>query len=247
MRRLLRRLGAILTTLMVVGCGPQSQPFPAQTPEEIKRLSAVTDGVVLLIRSSNRDEALPQAVAALSAASDIYRQHKDAIRSTTNTEVLACIRSHASEILDLETMLARRDEAAGRQDEQLVQRRTALLWSLASDMGGCAALSMELLINSEKRPAALQHGAIVISEIYSTAVITRAALGLKVEPLLADQIRAYERILEILGQEQKAPFINDALPKLKAALAHTKSSAPQQDPVAAGLPPTPRIHLAEST
>jgi hypothetical protein len=183
----------------------------------------------------------------LSAASEIYRQHKDAIRSTTNTDTLACINTQASVILDLETMLAKRDEAARQENEKMVKRRTAELWSLAWGMDGCAALSMEYLINSEKRPAALQHGAIVISEIYSTAVITRAALGLKVEPLLADQIRAYERVLERLGPEQKAPFINDALPKLKAALAHTRSSAPQQDPVAAGLPPMPRIHLAEST
>src|SRR5687767_10574931 len=165
MRRFLRGLGAILTTLLVIGCGPQSQPFQAQTPEEIKRLTAVTDGVVLLIRSSNRDEALPHAIGALSAASEIYRQHKDAIRSTTNTDTLACISTQASVILDLETMLAKRDEAARQENEKIVKRRTAELWSLAWGMDGCAALSMEYLINSEKRPAALQHGAIVISEI----------------------------------------------------------------------------------
>jgi hypothetical protein len=247
MRRFLRGLAAILTTLMVVGCGPQSQPFPTQTPEEIKQLTAVTDAVVHLVGNSNPDEALPQAVAALTAASKIYRVHKEAILTTTNSDVLACISAHTNEILDLETMLARRDEAAGRQDEEMVKRRTMLLWSLAWDMDGCAAMSIELLINMEKRPAALQHGAIAISEIYSTAMITRAAIGLKVEPLLADQIRAYERVLQGLGPEQKAPFINDALPKLKAALAQTRSSVPQQGAVGAGLPPTPHIHLAEST
>ena len=227
MRRLLRGLGAILTALLVVGCGPRSQPFPVQSPEEIEQLTAVTDGVVALIGSSKRDEALPQALAALSAAREIYRLHADAIRSRTNTDVLTCIRTHSIGILDLETLLARRDEAARQQDEDTVKRRNADLWMLASDMGGCAAMSMEFLINAEKRPAALQHGAILISEIYSTAVIIRAALGLKVEPLLADQIRAYERVLATLGPEQKAPFINDALPKLKAALAQTKSSAPE--------------------
>jgi hypothetical protein len=247
MRSFMRELGAILTTLMVVGCGPQPEPFPAQTPAEIKQLTAVTDAVVLLIGSSERGQALPQAIAALSAARETYQLHGDAIRSMTNTDALACIRSHANEITELETMLARRDEAAARQDEKMVKRRTTFLRRLASDMGGCAALSLELLINAEKRPAALQHGAIVISEIYATAVITRAAAGAKVELLLTDQIRAYETVLARLGPEQKAPFIDDALPKLKAALDQTRSSAPRQDPIAAGLPPTPHIHLAEST
>lgn len=245
-------LGAILTALLVVGCGPQSQPFPTQTPEEIKQLTAVTDGVVALIRSSNRREALRPALDALSAADGIFRQHREAIRNTTNTDplvtdALVCIRTHAGMILDLETLLARLDEAVRQQDQDGIKHQTASMWLLASDIGGCAARSGLVLIDSEKRPAALQHGAIVISEIFSAAIIFRAAAGLTVEPLLADQIRAYETVLERLGPEHKAPFIDDALPKLKAALAQTRSSAPPRDPVAAGLPPTPHIHLAEST
>lgn len=53
-----RRIGglaAILTLMTLIGCSPQPDPFPAKTPEEIKQLTDVTDGVVELIRSSERD------------------------------------------------------------------------------------------------------------------------------------------------------------------------------------------------
>lgn len=215
----MRGLAAILTMMTLVGCTPQPEPFPAKTPEEIKQLTDVTDGVVAVIRSSERTEALRQALTALSAAREQYRQHKDAIRTLENAEQLACISSHATDIQDLETMLRKLEEATRRQDDVMVERRNAMLWLLAANMGECAATSSIFLVENEKRPEALKHGAVVISEIYSTVVTFRAAVGLKVAPVLKDQIRAYETVVTELGPDHGVQLVTDALPKLKATLA----------------------------
>jgi hypothetical protein len=205
--------------MTIVGCGPRVEPFPAKTPEQIKQLTDVTDGAVAVIRSPESEEALRQALAALSAASEQYRQHKEAILTEKNAEMIGCINSHAIEILDLPTMLEKRDQAASQGDETKAKRRNAMLWSHAGDVGGCAATSTMLLIDQEQRPEALKHGAVVIAEIYSTLTIFRAAVGLKVAPVLKDQIRTYESIVTKLGPEQPVQVVTDALPKLRATLA----------------------------
>jgi hypothetical protein len=212
-------LAAILTTLTLIGCTPQPKPFPAKSPEEIKQLTDVTDAVVELVRSPERDEALRQALAALSAANGQYRQHKDAILSETNSELMGCISSHAIGVLDLEGMLAKRDEAASRQDEAKLEGHNGMLWLLAAEMGECTARSSLSLIDPEQRPEALKHAAVVISEIYSAVVIFRAAAGLKVAPLLKDQVRDYETVVTRLGPDHGLQVVTDALPKLKATLA----------------------------
>jgi hypothetical protein len=215
----MQALIAIVTTVMIASCSRQIEPFPAKTPEQTKQLTDVTDSVLALVRNPDSDAALRQALAALDAASEQYRQHKDAIGNQTNAEMIGCIHSNASLILDLETMLAKRDEAARQQDVVMVNRRDDALWSFVQNIGSCAATSPLFIIDAEHRPEALEHGAVVMSESYSTAVIARAAAGLKVAPLLRDQIRTYETIVTRLGPEQEVPVATDALPKLRATLA----------------------------
>jgi hypothetical protein len=230
-----RGLAVSLVTLTLIGCGPQPKPFPAKTPEQIKQLTDVTDSAIAVIRNPGDKEALQRAIAALTAASGQYRQHKDAVLTEATAEVLGCIDAHEIEILDIQTLIEKRDEAARLHDDLAVKRRTAVLWSLAWNIDGCTARSSIVLIDEEHRPEALKHGAIAVSEIYANVEIVRAALGLKVAPLLKDQIRAYETVLARLGPKHPMPFVSDALPKLKATLAALESSPGYKDPASGQL------------
>jgi hypothetical protein len=214
-----RALATLLTTLMVAGCGPQTKPFPAKTPEQLKQLTEVTDRVLLLVGSAERGPAMRQAIEALGAAREQYQQHSDAIVNQTNAEAISCIGSQAIEIMDFETSLAKLEEAAQRQDEIMTKRRTTLLRLLTGDAVQCAILSTIHLAEHEKRPEALKHGAVLISQIYAIAAIYHAATDRRPGWVLKDQIRAYEIILTKLGPRHEAPVVTDALPKLKAALA----------------------------
>jgi hypothetical protein len=230
-----RALAFSLMTLTVSGCGPQPKPFPAKTPEQIKQLTDVTDGTVAVIRNPEDKAALQRALAALTAAREQYRQHKDAVLTEANAEVFGCLDAHEIEILDIPTMIEKRDEAASQHDDLAVKRREAVLWSLTSNIGGCAAKASIVLIDMEQRPEALQHGAIVVSEGYATLEIVRAALGLKVALPLQDHIRAYETVLERLGPKHPMPFVTDALPKLKATLAALEASPAHKEPASGQL------------
>lgn len=221
---LVRWVAGIVTTLMVVGCGPQPEAYVAQTPEELKQLTDVTDRVLLLLRNPDDGTAMRQAIEAVVAADRQYRQHGEAILKRENSDAIACIHSHAIEILDLETRIEKRDEAASRQDDAGAKRRTTMLRLLASDMYGCAVKSIDLLINFEQRREAIQHGAILISQIYSIVAITHAAAGRKPTVILQDQIRTYEQIVEKLGPKHQAAVITDALPKLKETLANLEKT-----------------------
>lgn len=218
---------AIFATLVVAGCGPQPEAFPAKTPEELEQLTDVTDRVVLLMRNiaegtgrtAERDALMRQAIQAVTKASPQYQRHSDAIITMENSNSRACIGALSIEIMDLETMLARYDEAVQRQDEIIASRRKSMLQLLAMDAGRCAVLSTIQLIEQEKRREALKHGAVVISEMYAIAFIIRAATELKVAPLLKDQIRAYETLVAKLGPKHEVQLVTDALPKLKETLA----------------------------
>lgn len=220
----LRGLAAILATLAFVGCGPQPKAYTAKTPEELQQLTEVTDRVLLLAQSAEPGAALRDAIAALNAADRQYRQHGEAIVTRDNADAIACIHSRAMEILDLEMIVARRDEAARRQDEAAAKRRNAMLIHEAMDVFQCVIVSTDLLIDREQRPEALKHGAVLISEIYAVAAILRAAAGLPPATLLKDQIRTYEKIAAKLGPKHEVQVITDALPKLKAALASVEES-----------------------
>lgn len=230
-----RGLAALLATLTLIGCAPQPKPFPAKTPEEIKQLTDVTDRAIAVIRNPKDRAAVRQAVAALDAASAQYEQHFDAIRTRENAEVLACIRSHTYNVLDLDILLSRRDEAERLQDGEKMKRWDAMLWLLAQDVGTCATTSSLFLIKDEQRPEALKHGAVLVSEIYSTLEIFRAASGLHVAAFLRDQIRTYETLVKKLGPGQQVPGVTDALPKLQATLAALESDPGYNEPAAGQL------------
>jgi hypothetical protein len=231
----IRWLAALLATLTLTGCGPQPKPFPAKTPEEIKQLTEVTDRTLALIRNPKDRTAVRQALAALDAASAQYEQHVEAIRTLENAEVLACIRSQSMNVLDLEILLARRDEAERMQDGPTLKRRDGMLWLLSQDVGTCAATSSQYLISHEERPEALKHGAVLVSEIYATLAIFRAGSGLRVASFLRQQIRDYETLIKKLGPGQEVPGVTDALPKLKETLAALESDPSYNEPAAGQL------------
>jgi hypothetical protein len=222
---------AILATVFVGGCARQPEAFSATTPGDLKQLTEVTDRVLLLARSleesaepSSRREAIRQAIAAVAAAESQYQRHGDAISNRTNAETLGCIRAHAMNILDLEIIIARLDEAAQRQDEAKVTGRKTLLQKMAMDASHCAAQSTQLLVMSEKRRDALEHGSILISKIYAIAATNRAASGLSLGPLLESQIRTYETVVAKLGPKHDVPVVTDALPKLRETVAMLETS-----------------------
>lgn len=105
--------------------------------------------------------------------------------------------------MDLDKVVAKRDEAASRQDEPMTKRRDAMLKLMAMEASGCAAMSSMMLMHYEKRREALNHGAVVVSQMYAIAVILRAAADLKIAPLLADQVDDYEAIAEKLGPKAR--------------------------------------------
>lgn len=220
---------AIFATLLITGCTPQPEAFPVKTPEELRQLTEVTNRVVLLSRSieldsATRDAAMRQAIAAVGAAGPQYRRHGDALVSKTNVEAIGCARAQAVEIMDLEILLARRDEAAQRHDEVSARRRRSMMRSMAMDAGRCAAQNTEQLIDAEARREALKHGAVLISETYAIAAILSAANDLPLAPVLKDQIRAYETVVAKLGPKHDVQVVTDALPKLKATLAILEES-----------------------
>lgn len=222
---------AILATVILAGCGPRPETFPAETPQELKQLTEVTDRIAALARSleegaesSSTRDAIRQSIAAVAAARPVYKRHSDAILDLTNAAVLACIDSHSIELMDLETLLARFDEAVQRQDEVKAQGRKSLLQMMAMNASGCAAQSSVLLIDGKKRREALEHGALLISEIYAISATMRAASGLSLGVLLKDQIRIYEGIVAKLGPKHAVPVLTDALPKLRAAVAMLEKS-----------------------
>lgn len=215
----MRGLALIVTTLIVAGCGPQPEPFPAATAEELKQLTDVTDRVLLLPHSSEPDAALGAALAALAAADRQYQQHMDAIRNRANVDAIACIHGKALQVTELQMALVKRDEAARRPDEALAKHYATLLMTLASDSGQCAALSVSKLVDQEERPEALQHSAVLISEIFAIWAVHMTAMDLQLAPLLKEQIRVYEHLVAKLGPKHEAPVVTDALPKLRAALA----------------------------
>lgn len=222
---------AILAIVFVGGCARQPEAFSATTPEDLKQLTEVTDRVLLLARSleeggepSSRRDAIRQAIMAVAAAEPQYQRHSDAIRTRTNAETLGCIHAHAINVLDLETILARLDEAAQRQDETKVMGRKTLLQKMAMDASHCAAQSTQLLVVSEQRRAALEHGSVLVARIYAIAATTRVAGGLSLGPLLKSQIRTYETLVAKLGPKHDVPVVMDALPKLRAAVAMLETS-----------------------
>jgi hypothetical protein len=234
---------AVLATMVVAGCGPRPEAFPAKTPEELKQLTDVTDKVVLLMRnvaegtgrSAERDALMRQAIQAVSTASEQYRRHSAAIVTMENSDSRACIGAQSIGILDFETILGRYDEAVQRQDEVMASRRESMLQMLALDAGRCAVQSTMQLIEQEKRREALKHGAVMISEIYAIAFIVRAPTALKAGPFLKDQIRAYETLVAKLGPKHEVQLVTDALPKLKATLAMFDKNSPD-----VGAEPTSR-------
>lgn len=224
---------AILATAFVAGCARQPEA-PATTPEDLKQLTEVTDSVLLLARSfeegaepSSRRDAIRQAIAAVAAADPQYRRHSDAILNITNAETLGCIHANAMNILDLETLIARLEEAEQRQDQDKVTGRKSLLQKLAMDASHCAAQGTQLLIVNEKRRAALEHGSALISEIFTIAATARAASGLSLGPLLESQIRTYESVVAKVGPKHDVPLVTDALPKLREAVAMLEKSGTQ--------------------
>ncbi|HEY0680744.1 MAG TPA: hypothetical protein VGD45_00290 [Steroidobacter sp.] len=220
---------AILATAFFGGCTPQPEAFSVKTPEELKQLIEVTNRVVLLARSIEQDSfaaeaAMRDAIAAVGVAGPQYRRHGDAITGKTNVDAIACARAQAVEIMDLEILIARREEASQRQDEASSRRRRSMMRSMAMDAGRCAALNTEQLIDRETRREALKHGAVLISEAYAIAAILSAANDLPLEPVLSDQIRAYESLVAKLGPKHDVQVVTDALPKLKATLAILEES-----------------------
>lgn len=228
MRTVLGRalVSAIVATVVVAGCARQPEAFSAKTPEELQQLSDVTEGVISLARSfeegadpSVRRDSIRRTIAAVAAAGPQYEWHSDRILTRTNAETLGCIHGHAANVQDLEVLLARHDEAVRRQDEAKATKRKAMLQKMAMDVTGCAIQSSQFLINLEKRRQPLEHGAVLISEIYAVAATARAASGLSIGPLLEDQIRTYETILSRVGPNHEVPIVADALPKLREAAA----------------------------
>ena len=226
--KLMRALAAmVLAAVVAGGCTRQPEAVPAMTPQDLRQLVAVTDAVASLARtgsggpegSSERNAAMRQVVAALAAADHQYENHSRAIAHRDNIEVLGCIDTQAMMILDVEMLMAKYQEAVRRQDEATAARHRTILIVLAQDANECAARSTALLVDVEKRPEALRHAAVLMSDIYAIAVVTRIAAGLQFEPLLDDQIEAYERIAAKLGPEHPPQIITHALPKLKAALS----------------------------
>lgn len=224
---------ALVATVFVGGCERVPEAFSTKTPEEIKQLTAVTDAVVSLARSvddSSKREAIRQTVAAVAAADAQYQWHGDAIVNTTNAATLGCIDAHGITVLDLETLLARLDEAVQQQDEKKIAGRRGLLQELAMNATGCATQSTQFLIGLEKRPEALEHGAVLISGIFAIASSMRAAGGLSIGLLLEEQVRNYETVVARLGDERDVPIITDALPKLREAVAVLKEANSVADP-----------------
>lgn len=226
---------ALVTTILAItfvgGCARQPEVPSATTPEELKQLTEVTDRVLLLAHSleegaepSSRRDAIRQIIAAVAAADSQYERHSDAIRNRANAETLGCIRAHAMNILDLEILIARLDEAAQRQDEAKVTGRKALLQKMAMDASHCAAQSTQLLVVNEKRRDALEHSSVLISRIYAIAATARVASGLSLGALLESQIRTYETIVAKLGPKHDAPVVTDALPKLRETVAMLETS-----------------------
>lgn len=217
---------AILATVVLGGCTRQSEVFTPRTPEQRKQLTEVTDAVVHLVRGEAAGEALSfekrpalrQAVAALAAAKPQFRQHSAAIVNRDNAEALGCISAESIEIMDLEVLLARLDEAQERGDGVAVQRREATLMRRAMDATQCAIVAGRQLTLRKTRRDALEHGAVVISEVYAMAVIQRAAAGLSVDALLEDQVKIYESIVTTLGAHREVPVVTEALPKLRELL-----------------------------
>lgn len=218
-------LTAIVATIMVAGCAPQPKAVPAATPEELKQITEVTNRVVSLANSlkegseSATRDAIRQSIVAVTAARPRYRQHAEAILTIKNAEVLACIDSHSIEFMDLETVLARFDEAVQTQNDVKATGRKNLLQIMAMRASACAAQGSVMLIAGEKRPEVLEHAAVLISEIYAIAVTMRPASGLSMGPLLKDQIRLYEDIAAKLGPKHEIPVVTDALPKLRETVA----------------------------
>ncbi len=216
---------AILAMVAFGGCTPQSEVFTPRTPER-KQLTEVTDAVVHLVRvastggasSSEKKSALRRAVAAVAAAEPQFRQHSDAVVNLDNAEALGCIRAQSIEIMDLEILLARLDEAREQEDGGAVKRREAMLVRRAMDATQCAIVADRVLTLRKIRRDALEHGAVLISEIYAIAVIQRTAAGLSVDALLRDQIKMYESIVTRVGAYRDVPVVTEALPKLKMLL-----------------------------
>lgn len=222
----IRALAIAILFTVVGGCTPQPTAFPTETPERLKRLTDVTDRVVQHARSvaegaapSERRAAMRDAIAAVIAANQQYEEHSKAILNLQNAEALACIRAHYMDILDFETMLARRDEALQRNDEVRATRYMVFLRQMAMEAGRCAIQSTYHLVTLEKRREARNHGAILISKIYAIATVLRAATDLQVAHVLNEQVRTYERLVATLGPKHDAKFVSDALPKLRATVA----------------------------
>lgn len=230
-----RSLVILLATLTLTACGPQPAPFAAKTPAEVKQLADVTNGAVAVIRNPTDHAVLQQALAALQAASGQYEQHMAAIGKLENSDVLVCIRTHMMNVLDLDTMIAKLEEAQRLKDGVKMERRQAVLWLLAQDVGSCAATSPLILIDREKNPETIKHGAVLVAEIFAMAEIMRAASGLTATALLEDQISSYETVLKKLGPGQEVPGVTDALPELKATLALVKSRPAHNMPASGQL------------
>ncbi|HWK51989.1 MAG TPA: hypothetical protein VNR40_18975 [Steroidobacter sp.] len=217
---------AVLATVVLGGCTRQSEVFTPRTPEQRRQLAEVTDAVVHLVRGASASEAssfeqrpaLRRGVVALAAANPQFRQHSAAIANRYNAEALGCISAESVEIMDLEVLLTRLDEAQERGDGVAVQRREATLMRRAMDATQCAIVAGRQLTLRKTRRDALEHGAVVISEVYAMAVLQRAAAGLSVDALLEDQIRIYESIVTTLGAHREVPVVTEALPKLRALL-----------------------------
>lgn len=216
----------LLAMMFVGGCARQPGVHSAKSPEELKQLTEVTDSIVILARSledgaepSGRRDAIRQAVQAVVAAEPQYQRHSDVIADRTNHEALGCIDAHTVTLMELEAVIARLDAVTQGQDDASATDAKALLQELAMDTSQCAALNARLLVESQERAEALEHGSVLISKIYAIAATTRVASGLSLGPLLESQIRTYEVIAAKLGRRHDAPVVTDALPKLRATVA----------------------------